>query len=310
MKILVLGAGAVGGYYGARLIEGGADVAFLVRTQRAARIDQAGLVVESAVAPFAAPVKTTLEAVAGDRHDVVLLTCKSFDLPSALDAITPAVDGGACVVPLLNGLSVYDTLDARFGEDRVLGGVCYIATMLGRDGTIVHLAPTDRFVVGARVASQRAIAQAVHDAMDRTPGVRLLSSDIAQDLWDKWATVCTAAAVTSLMRGTVADILRTADGRAVMQQAIGETRAVAAASGHSLSDAVVAQMQGLLLDPARDWAASMMRDIGQGMPRIEADAIVGDMLRRADALGIDAPMLRAAFVHLQVYEVQRRGLAG
>ena len=306
MKILVLGAGAVGGYYGARLMEGGADVTFLVRPRRAAHLAAHGLVIRSEIGAVDTTVKAVENVTSSDAFDVVLLTCKTYDLDSAMDAIAPAVAGGAWVLPLLNGLAVYDALDARFGEDRVLGGVCYIATMLEKNGGIVHMGAVDKFIVGARFPSQRERAKAVYDAIDKKVGMRVLSDHIAQDFWDKWATVCTAAAMTSLMRGTVAEIMATSDGRDVMRHAIEEARAVAAASQHSLSAATVQQMEGLLLDPKREWSASMMRDIGQDMPRIEADGIVGDMLRRATDLGIEVPMLRAAFVHLQVYEVQQR----
>lgn len=306
MKILVLGAGAVGGYYGARLIEGGADVTFLVRPQRAARIAERGLVVRSEAQAFSRAVKT-VESVSAtsDRYDVVLLTCKTYDLDSAIASIAPAVDAGAVVLPLLNGLAVYDVLDRRFGKERVMGGVVYVATMLDRDGDIQHFGLVDEFVVGARTEGQRALAAEVHAAMAQSPGGRKLSEHIDQEFWNKWVTVSTAAAITCLMRGLVSEILASEDGVRVMESAIAESLAVAAASGHPLSEATIAQLKGRLLDPQLAWAASMMRDIGQGARRIEVD-IVGDLLKRADGFGQDAPMFRAAYVHLQVYELQQQ----
>ncbi|MEO8935488.1 MAG: 2-dehydropantoate 2-reductase [Burkholderiaceae bacterium] len=305
MKILVLGAGAIGGYYGARLIEAGMDVTFLVRPARAAMLAERGLVIRSDGAPANIAVKTVEHVDASPAFDVVLLTCKTYDLDAAMDAIAPAVDGGAVVLPLLNGLAVYERLDARFGADRVLGGVTYIATMLEKGGDVVHFGAVDRIVVGARSPAQRALAERFHAALAGSAGVRTLAVDIEQALWDKWMTVATAAAITCLMRGTVGEIMQAADGPGVMRQAIGESRAIAAASGHALSDATVRQIEGLLLNLKFDWSASMMRDIAQGAPRIEADGIVGDLVRRATAVGVDAPMLRAAFVHLQVYQLQQ-----
>lgn len=304
MKVLVLGAGAVGGYYGARLVEGGADVTFLVRPKRAAALAERGLVVRSDVAPFAAPVKTVEAVGPGARFDVVLLTCKTYDLDAAMASIAPAVDGGAVVLPLLNGLAVYDVLDARFGRERVMGGVCYIATMLERDGTIAHFGAVDELVVGARTVEQRDAASAVH-AATAGPGQRILSDRIEQAFWDKWVTVSTAAAITCLLRGLVSEILAHPDGRRVMEDAIAEALAVAAASGYPLAEPTVATLKGRLLNPELAWAASMMRDIGQGMPRIEVD-IVGDLLRRAVGFGHDALMFRAAHAHLQVYALQQR----
>lgn len=122
MKILVLGAGGMGGYYGARLIEAGADATFLVRPQRAVALARDGLRVQSELGNFEGAVRTVTADEVGAGHDLVLLACKTYDLDAAIDAIAPAIAGGAAVLPLLNGLSAYDTLDRRFGRDRVLGG--------------------------------------------------------------------------------------------------------------------------------------------------------------------------------------------
>lgn len=310
MKILALGAGAIGGYYGARYLQGGAGVTFLVRPKRAAQLAARGLVVRSELGDLRMPVDAVERVTDADAFDVVLLTCKTYDLDSALDAIAPAVDGGAAILPLLNGLAVYDRLDARFGKEKVLGGAAYIATTLDPGGDIVHMGSGDKLVVGARTSAQRSLAAGLHASIDKRFGIRSCSDRIEQDLWDKWTLVCTAAAINSLMRGTVGEIMRTTHGRAVMEQAIDETRAIASAAGYALSDAVVGAMRTRLLDDRLEWAASMMRDIAQGAVRIEADGIVGDMLRRAIGFGIEAPILRAAYVHLQVYEGQQRVKTG
>jgi 2-dehydropantoate 2-reductase len=301
MKILVLGAGAVGGYYGARLVERGADVVFLVRARRARHLAEHELVVRSELAPFRARVATTIGVAPADRFDLVLLACKGYDLDSAMDAIAPAVEHGACVLPLLNGLGVYDRLDARFGRDKVLGGASYIATMLEKSGEIVHLGTHDKLVVGARVPAQQGLAARLHALLANGPGTRLLSENIEQELWDKWVQLAAGAAVTCLMRGNVGEIMRASGGPQIMSQAIDECAAVAQGAGRRLSDAALAQIRSRLLDPASSWAASMMRDIAQGAPRLEADNIVGDLLSRTDALGQAAPTLRAAYCHLRIY---------
>lgn len=306
MKTLVLGAGAIGGYYGARLMEAGADVSFLVRPRRAAHLAAQGLVVRSDLGSVRAPVKTVEHAQSSDSYDLVLLACKGYDLESAMDAIAPAAGNGAAVLPLLNGLSAYDKLDARFDRDNVLGGVAYIATMLEKGGDIVHYGANDKFVVGARTEAKRGLARQLHSLMAKSPGVRSLSEAIDQELWDKWVMLASGAAMTCLMRGTVGDIMRTDAGQALMSQAMGECRAVASASGQALSDETVKQMEARLLDKTSEWAASMMRDIAQGATRLEAADIVGDMIRRAGDLGQDVSLLRAAYCHLQVYEAQQR----
>jgi len=284
-------------------------VTFLVREGRREQLARDGLVVDSAKAPFRGAVHAVTDAGALPPQDAVLLACKAYDLDSALQSLAPALERGAAVLPLLNGLAVYDRLDARPGRDRVLGGVAYIATTLRDDGTIVHIGDIDRLIVGARSAAGGDLAARLHGLFANGPGARLLSPAIEQELWNKWVMLAAGAAMTCLMRATVAEILAARDGEALMRRAIAECRAVAAAPGFDPAPAVVAQIDGRLLDRTSGWAASMMRDIAQGAARIEADAIVGDLLRRADALGRDAPLLRAAYCHLQAYEAQHAARA-
>ncbi len=305
MKILVLGAGAIGGYYGARLIEAGADVTFLVRPARAAKLAEQGLVVRSELGSFHQPVSTVVGSAVRPDYDLVLLACKGFDLDPAMDAIAPAIGPNTGILPFLNGVSVYDRLDARFGKSHVLGGVAQIATMLERDGAIAHYGKLDTVIVGARDASQAPLVEAFYQCIATTPGSRAISDNIEQALWNKWMMIASAALMTCLMRGTVGEICRTEDGRALMRRAMDECAAVAATEGRTLPDAVRAQMQARLLDDQLDWMASMARDIAQGAQRVEAANIVGDLVRRAKAFGLDTPIAQAAYCHLQVYEAQQ-----
>jgi 2-dehydropantoate 2-reductase len=306
VKILILGAGAIGGYYGARLIEAGADVTFLVRPQRQALMQKQGLIVESALGNFAQPVKTvTADAVTAD-FDLVLLTCKTYDLTQAMDAIAPAMHAESKILPFLNGIHAYDALDARFGKYRVIGGVAYIATTLTPEGHVVHQGKNDVVLVGHRSAETQAAAKIFYDFFAQSAGVRKLADDIGQALWDKWVMITAGAAMCCLMRGTVKDILATQDGRSLMEQAMQECAAVAQHAGHALAPATTDSMRALLLDAASPWAASMMRDIRQGATRLEADEVVGDMLKRATQFGSDAALIRAAYCHLQVYAGQQQ----
>ncbi|WP_042878570.1 ketopantoate reductase family protein [Cupriavidus necator] len=305
MKILVLGAGAMGGYYGARLIESGADVTFLVRPGRAQALERHGLAVRSELGDFHRPVRTVLAGEVDAQYDLVLLACKAYDLDDAIAAISPAVGRGTAVLPLLNGLAAYDRLDHRFGRECVLGGVSYIATTLAADGTVLHAGRMDRLVVGPRAAQTSALATEFHALVSRAAGTREISGAIEQELWNKWAMIAAGAVMTCLMRGTVADIMKTQDGRRLMLDAMAECRTVAQLCGHAIPEPVADAMQGRLLDSSSTWAASMMRDIAQGAPLIEADAIVGDLIARAAERGRDLPLSRTAYCHLQVYERQR-----
>ena len=305
MKILVVGAGAIGGYYGARLVQAGADVTFLVRPKRAASLAAQGLRVRSELGDFSAPIKTVVREDLKPVYDLIVLSCKSYDLDAAMSDIESVVGPTTGILPFLNGLSVYDELDARFGRDHVLGGVAYIATVLDGDGGIHHLGPNDVVVVGPRSEATTDLANRFHALIAQSEGRRVLSTDVTQALWNKWVMLASGALMNSLMRGAVADILSTADGASLMKQAMAECRAVAAAEGSPLSPDEIKTQESRLLDATSAWAASMMRDIAQGAPRLEAQAIVGDMIVRAERYGIEVPLVRAAYCHLQVYERQR-----
>ena len=308
MQILVLGAGATGGYYGARLQQAGAQVRFLVRERRRGQLREHGLVARSALGDMSLPVATLVRdelAGAAAQADVVLLTCKAFDLDEAMDAVAPAVAAGALVLPVINGMEAYNRLDQRFGREKVLGGIAYIATMLMPDGAIQHFGPNDVFVLGARAASQEPVAQRFHELIARTPGMRRLSADIEQELWEKWVMLASGAIPTTLMRANISEILRAASGEALIRQSIAEVTHVATRSGHPPGPASVAMVERVLLDPASPWAASMARDMAAGTPRLESQAVLGDLIAQAKLVGAGVPLVQTAYCNLQVYEAQR-----
>ena len=301
MRILVLGAGAIGGYYGLHLAEAGADVSFLVRDRRAAQLARDGLVVASRGQELRRPVRHVQAGRIEAPVDLVLLTCKAYDLDGALDAIAPAVGPETIVLPLLNGLAHVDALDARFGAGRILGGACYIAVTLTPDGTIRHTSPGDLILFGQRAAVAPWQVEALATLFAATPVTARASATILQDLWEKWCMLAAGAALTCLMRGTVGEIMATDAGPGIADALISECRAIADAHGHAPRAPSATQTHRMLTDPASRWAASMMRDIDAGLPRLEADAILGDLIRRGAAAGIAAPLLTAAHCNLQVY---------
>ena len=289
MRILFLGAGAIGGYYGRQLAQAGADVAFLVRPGRATQLEAEGLGGTDAGRDAAATGAHHPAGQLNGSFDAVMLTCKAYDLPTAIEAIAPAVGPASVVVPLLNGLAHLDALDARFGAARVLGGVAYIAATLMPDGTINHTSPMDTLLFGDRSGDPS--VEALSAAFAATPVAAKASTDILQDLWEKWCMLAAGAAITCLLRGTIGEVLATEDGAGVASALVGETRAIAAALGHAPRPPAIAQAGRTLGDPQSGWAASMMRDIQQGASRLEAEHIIGDLIRRGRAAGVEVPML-------------------
>ena len=306
MRILVLGAGAIGGYFGGRLAAAGADVTFLVRDRRAAQLAAGGLVIKSPTGDLTLPSPKTLTAgaAADIPFDIVLLTCKAYDLGAAIESIAPHVGAASAVLPLLNGMAHLDALDARFGEARVLGGLCQIAATLTPDGEIRHLNDAHRLVFGERDGRRTARVQALAAVMAGAKFESRPSDDILQEMWEKFVMLATLAGMTCLMRASVGAIMAAAEGEALMREFLDECAAVAAAAGHPPRASFLERTRPLLTARESDFTASMLRDIERGGPT-EGDHILGDLLRRGRRFGVSTPLLRVANCHLESYEARR-----
>jgi len=306
MKILVLGAGAVGGFFGGRLADAGADVTFLVRPRRADQMAEHGLVVRSPFGDLRKDVPTVLSASDGGPYDLVLLTCKAYDLETALDTIAPAVERGAAVLPMLNGLAHLEALDARFGAKQVLGGLCFVAATLTPEGEIHQLGSMlNGIVFGERSGAVSERCEALKAAFGGAPVESRISTDIIRDMWSKWVQLSSLAGLTCLMRATVGDANQAAEGAAIALELLDECSAIANAHDALPGEKAIATMRTRLTDKSSTLSASMLRDIERGGP-IEADHIIGDLVRRGHAKGIATPMLRVVLCHLQAYEARRK----
>lgn len=304
MKILVLGAGGTGGYFGGRLAEAGADVTFLVRPRRAQQLAEHGLVVKSPHGDIARPAAAVTAECVRPIHDLVIVACKAYDLDSAIAAIAPAVGKHTAVLPTLNGLRHVDVLAARFGPERVLGGVAQIAATLTPEGEIHHLNRVHSLIFGERSGPPSPRCEEFAAICARARFDSRLSDNINLELWEKFVFLTTLAGMTCLMRAGVGRIMKAGDGEALMLEMLEECRQVATASGHTPRAEVLARYRALLTDRDSGFTASMLRDIERGGP-IEGDHIIGDMLARARGQGLTAPLLRAAYCHLQAYEAGR-----
>jgi 2-dehydropantoate 2-reductase len=306
LRILVLGAGAVGGYFGGRLVEAGGDVTFLVRERRAAELAANGLVIKSPYGDAALAVQTVTAGPTLEPFDVILLSCKAYDLVSALDSIAPAVGPESAVLPLLNGISHLDALDARFGKDRVLGGVAQIGATLGANGRVEHLNRVHRVIFGERDGRRSARVAALAELMARARFDSALSEIILLEMWEKFVLLATLAGMTCLMRASVGAIMAAHEGEALTREFLDGCNAVAAAAGQAPRAAFLERARATLTARGSDFTASMLRDIERGGPT-EGDHILGDLLRRARALGVATPLLRVAACHVEAYEARRAG---
>ncbi|TAM09626.1 MAG: 2-dehydropantoate 2-reductase [Nevskiaceae bacterium] len=304
MKILILGAGATGGYFGARLVQASRDVTFLLRPARADLVREHGLALHSAHGDALLHPSVVTDAAEVPNADFVFLTCKAYDLASAVDAIAPAVGPHTTVVPFLNGMAHYDVLDARFGAARVLGGFCAVHATLDVDGSIRQWGRVHRIRFGERDGSPSRRVRALEAAFAETNCDWAASSDILGESWGKWIMLASMAGVLCLMRADLATVMAAPHGREIYDAAVEECCAVARATGHAPDPRVLDGIHRMCENATRDTTASMLRDLRAGH-RVEADHTIGDMVRRATGFGIATPVLSAAYCHLKCYEALR-----
>lgn len=308
MRILVLGAGGIGGYYGARIQAAGGDVTFLVRPARAEQLKNEGLKVSSPFGDLQLSPKVVTQEELNARYDVIIVSCKAYDLDSAMDAIAPAVGEGSVILPLLNGVRHIEALVGRFGAEHVLGGVAAISVMLAPSGEVQHLNKMHRFITGGRGATPPKVLEPLAELLAKAGFEFILSPDIDQALWDKFVFLASLAAATCTMRASVGQIMGTVAGSVFINGLFDECAKIAAASGHALGEAQLTAFRGQLTDKSSGLMASMLRDVEKGGPT-EADHILGDMVARADTQGVEAPLLKLAYSHLQAYDLRRKAAA-
>ena len=305
MRILVVGAGAIGGYFGGRLLQAGNDVTFLVRPKRASELANAGLVIKSPNGDVTLKSPPTVQAdKLAEKFDVVLLSCKAFDLEDAVKSFASAVGPQTAIIPLLNGMLHLNVLDKKFGADRVLGGLCAIAATLNEAREVVQLAPMQSLNFGERDGSMSDRVRAIAKVFDSGKIGAVASEHIMQDMWEKWVFLASLAASTCLMRTSVGNILAATGGKDFLLGMLDECSAIAKSSGYAPTGPFFQRTSGMLTTEGSPMTASMFRDVKADLP-VEADHVIGDLVARADAAKIPVPKLRIAYTHLKAYEKQR-----
>jgi 2-dehydropantoate 2-reductase len=304
MRILVIGAGATGGYFGGRLLQAGRDVTFLVRPKRAALLKQNGLVIKSPAGDVTRPNPPTVLADAITApFDVIILSCKAYDLDDAIASFAPAVGPDTAIIPFLNGMRHLDVLDAAFGIERVMGGQCQIAATVDPQGAILHLAPMHLMSFGERGPAKGDRAKRIEAVLQGAIFEARASDVIVQEMWEKWVFLATLAGSTCLMRAPAGHITAAPGGADFIRGLRDEIAGIAAAAGHAPRPEFLERIGGMLFAPGAPLTASMLRDI-RANARIEADQIIGDLVRRAEAAALAVPLLRVVYTHLKAYESQ------
>ena len=305
MRVLVVGAGAIGGYFGGRMLQAGRDITFLVRPRRAAELGSSGLAIKSPNGDVTLKNPPTVQADSlREKFDVVLLSCKAFDLEDAIKSFAPAVGPQTSIIPLLNGMLQLDVLDAKFGRERVLGGLCAIAVTLNDKREVVQLQPMQSLTFGERDGKMTDRVRALAEIFKSGNFGSVASENVLQDMWEKWTFLASVAASTCLMRAPLGIILAAPGGKDFLLGMLDECKAVATAEGFSPRAPFLDRTVTMLTTEGSPLTASMFRDIKAGQ-RVEADHVIGDLIARGDAAKVPVPRLRTAYTHLKAYETQR-----
>jgi 2-dehydropantoate 2-reductase len=305
MRILVVGAGAVGGYFGGRLAQVSRDVTFLVRPKRREQIQAQGLrILSPTYGDFTARPKTITAAQIVSPYDVIFLSVKGYDLAAAIDDFAPAVAQQTVIIPVLNGMHHMDVLTHRFGEHAVLGGVCFVATEIDSQGRIIQLADFQSLTYGELDGKKTSRIEAVHQVFSGAGFETAISGDILRDMWQKWVWLASLGALTCLLRGNIGEIAAVPGGAELCLSALRECAAIAGACGYPMSETFLAEKSLLLTAPGSSLTSSMYRDLTE-QARVEVDTILGDLIERGRKHGISAPIVQAAFVSLTIYQQGR-----
>src|SRR5271166_969339 len=304
MRILVIGAGALGGYFGAYMARAGRDVTFLVRPGRAVQLANGGLRVVSPHGDFSVPAVTLQADNLRGTYDLILVGTKSYSLPEAMDQFAPTVGPTTAILPILNGMAHLDSLSARFGAEHVLGGKAVISAALDGEGRVVLFAPLHELTFGELSGSFTDRTRALSALFDGYGFDAPVSANILQDMWDKWFQLAAGAGMNRTMRASLGDILTAPGGQEAILALYAETRAVAAAAGFPSIPAYVEFTTKMYTTAGSPLKASMLRDIERGAAT-EGEHVLGDLTTRARALGVVTPILDLARIHLATYEAAR-----
>lgn len=302
MRILIVGAGSTGGFFGAKLAQAGRDVTFLVRPQRLTQLQQNGLRVISPAGDI--ELKPQLITAADiEVFDIVLVAVKAYALESALKDMAGAVGPNTVILPLLNGMRHMDLITDKFGADRLLGCLCKVATSLDDQGRIVQQGTFCDIAYGELDGSNSNRVASVHQFMSDAGFNAKSSNNILREMWEKWTLLASMGSINSLMRGSIGEVVAATGGLEFAERVIDEVVTIVRAVGETPSEPFLVEARRVLTLKDSPQTSSMYRDLVAGNS-IEADQIIGDLLKRASEKGIASPILSTVYSNLLVYQAR------
>ena len=303
----MVGAGATGGYFGARLVQAGRDVTFLLREQRAQGMREHGLQILSPRGDVTVHPAIVTAGELREQHepfDLICVSTKAYQLKSAMADFAPVVGPQTMILPMLNGMRQLAILDDRFSAAQVLGGSVRIHADLDAVGRVQHQSALSEFSYGERSGQRTERIEAVDQVMQGAGFEAILQPDILATLWQKWWILASLGSTCVLGRGAIGEVAAVPHGPEMARALVKECTDIATASGYPPSQAMLDEhIERLTLSGSR-MTSSMFRHMIKGAP-VEADHILGDLLEHAN--GVAAPLISAAYVQLKVYELTRVG---
>ena len=299
MKILVLGAGAVGGYFGGRMAEAGMDVTFLVREKRQKKLEKSGLIIKSPKGDFVTSPKLVNIDNVESIYDVILFTNKAYDLDEILQSPFPVKDG-SIIIPLLNGYSHMEQLRNKFPNARLFGGIAHIFSTLNEEGEIHHFNDIHSLTFGHLSKADETDGRRFFDSCSSANFSIKYSDDIIVDLWHKWVLITTVAGATTLFNATIGEIASTEHGIAFITDLHDECINIAKSEKIKVNDDDLAQQRRFLSDKKSTWSSSMRRDM-VNKSKIECAHIFLELINIADKNNVECPSLKTVMINGEIY---------
>ncbi|KIY23500.1 ketopantoate reductase family protein [Mesobacillus subterraneus] len=302
MKILIVGAGAIGGYFGGRLLEMEANVTFLVREKRQKQLKEHGLVVTSIHGDLhVSDPQTIVSGSHPEPYDVILVSTKSYHLDGAIESIRPYVGDKTMILPLLNGIAHLDALSEAFGSKKVIGGLCFIETTLDENGKVIQTSPVQDLIFGERNGERSERILQLQATFEGTKANFRLSEKIEQEMWQKYLFITPLSGITSLFRSPIGPIRDQAQGADTLKRLLHETVEIMTAIGAPLSEGAMDATWNRLNDIGDGMKSSLQRDMEKSLPT-EGDHLFGFLLKKAADLQIAAPTLSAVYANVDIYD--------
>lgn len=300
MKILVVGAGAVGGYFGGRLAEQGEQVTFLVRRKRYEQLQKTGLQIKSPHGDVTiSPRLVTREMQTNDVFDVILLSTKAYHLDQVMEDLEPFVSEHTYILPLLNGMKHIERLIEIFGEERVLGGLCFIESTLDAEGRILQTSPSHRLLFGSRTGRPTARLEEIATRFAKAKAPMRYSSQIMDEMWQKYLFISTFAGVTTLFRSAIGPIRQEPLGRQMITDVMKEAKQAMQGQGAVFNDDVEVVLMKQMHAMEDTMKSSMLRDMEKGQS-VEVEQFFTSLWRGSDIE--PGVALRLVEANLRMYE--------